>query len=451
MQAIASARSGLPVSGRPSSPRRSPTRLDVAGRDGGQDEVLLPRHAHVLAELRGEFRDCDQLLAGGQADLHRHSDRDEAVLLLRLNADVIGDRRRGVELEVGERVAEPPLDLGAHALRPEVVDHELDPRLHARDAVLQVFLPGIEQGAQHGQGLVDPDEDAEVAGQPRHRREAASDQHAEAGLTVSDRADEGDAVDLRRVAAVGAGGDGDLVLARKIGVVGVAVEELRHRLGDGDDVEQLVVREPCDRASGHVPDGVAAGSHGRQPDLVEPAEHLRQRGELEVVELNRLPRRELARALPVQQRELADGLQLRGCHSAGGQLDPEHERPDLRLVVVEPPPLEPDEIFLRHLLVARRDQRGQLAEHAERVLLALDPLDRVALQDEFERRRFLLGSSACDPGLAHVLTCLPLPPETAKAPDSFRRPRSPRRRRGVHVPIFRSPVPEVPAHAGWST
>ena len=83
-----------------------------------------------------------------------------------------------------------------------------------------------------GKRLVDPDEDAEVAGEPRHRREAAADEHAEAGLPVADRADERDAVDLRRVAAVRAGGDGDLVLARQVGVVGVAVEERRHGLGD---------------------------------------------------------------------------------------------------------------------------------------------------------------------------------------------------------------------------
>ena len=237
----------------------------------GEDEVLLPRHAHVPAELRRELRDRDHLLAGDQADLHRDADRDEALLLLRLNADVVGHRRRRVELEVGERVAEPPLDLGAHALRPEIVDHELDPRLHARDAVLQVFLPGVEQRAQHGQGLVDADEDAEVAGEPGHRREAAADEDAEAGLTVPDRADEGDAVDLRRVAAVRAGGDRDLVLARQVGVVRVAVEELRHRLGDRRDVEELVVREPRDgqpvtfrTASPHAPTVVSPTSSRRR-------------------------------------------------------------------------------------------------------------------------------------------------------------------------------------------
>ena len=45
-----------------------------------------------------------------------HADRDQAVLLLRVDADVVGGGGAGVELEVGQRVAEPPLDLGAHAL-----------------------------------------------------------------------------------------------------------------------------------------------------------------------------------------------------------------------------------------------------------------------------------------------------------------------------------------------
>ena len=395
-----------------------------------------------------ELRDRDHLLAREQADLHGDADRDEAVLLLRLDAHVVGQRRRRVELEVGQLVAEPPLDLGAHPFRAEVVDHELEPRLHAGDAVAEVFLPRVEQRAQDRHRLVDTDEDTEVAREPGHRREAAADEDGEARLAVPERADERDAVDLRRVAAVRARGDRDLVLARQVRVVRVPVEEARHLVDDGRHVEELVVGEAGDGAAGHVPDGVAARADCRQPHLVEPAEDLRQRGELEVVELDRLPGRELARPLPVPQRELADRLQLRGSHAARGQLDPEHERPDLRLVVVEAPPLQPDEVFLGHLLVARRDQRGELAEHPERALLALDPLDRVALQHELERRRCLLDRSACH-RLVDACHDLPCSLETAKAPVSGGHVLL----AGGEVCVFASSARRSggAARAGWST
>ena len=66
----------------------------------------------------------------------------------------------------------------------------------------------------------------------------------------------------------------------------------------------------------------------------------------------------------------------------GGHLHAEHERADLRLVVVEAPPLEPDDVLLGHALVAGRDQRGQLLANPERRLLLLQPLDGVALEHE---------------------------------------------------------------------
>ena len=86
----------------------------------------------------------------------------------------------GGQREVRQRAAEALLDLGAHPLRPDVVDHELQARLDARDAVAEVLLPGVEQRPQHRQRLVLADEDAEVAREARHGREAAADEHAEA-------------------------------------------------------------------------------------------------------------------------------------------------------------------------------------------------------------------------------------------------------------------------------
>src|SRR5581483_12349167 len=43
-------------------------------------------------------------------------------------------------------------------------------------------------------------------------------------------------------------------------------------------------------------------------------------------------------------------------------------------------------VLLGNLLVAARDQRGQLVEDAERALLALESFDRVPLENEVEGR-----------------------------------------------------------------
>ena len=237
------------------------------------------------------------------------ADRRQPVLLLPLHADVVGElalERR--EREVRQRVAEALLDLGAHPLGPDVVDHELHARLDARDAVAEVLPPGVEQRAQHRDRLVRPDEDAQVARDPRHGREAAADEHAEPGLAVAQDADERDAVDLRREAAVGARADRDLVLARQVDVVRVAGEEGVRLLDDGRRVEQLVVRDAGDGAAGDRAHGVAAAAEARQPGGVELLEDVGELGEAQVVELDVLPRRQLGLALAVLERELADRL-----------------------------------------------------------------------------------------------------------------------------------------------
>jgi hypothetical protein len=118
------------------------------------------------------------------------------------------------------------------------------------------------------------------------------------------------------------------------------------------------------------------------------------------VELDVLPGRELALAATEAVRDLADRPQLWRGHASAGQLDPEHERADLRLVVVEAPPLEPHEILLGDALVAGRDQRRQLAEDPERALVALQPLDGIALVDELPVEGF--GGARCS-GLSRHL------------------------------------------------
>src|SRR5207253_4554615 len=244
------------------------------------------------------------------------------------------------------------------------------------------LAPRARDRRQHLDRLLLGDEDAHVARDPGHRREAAADADGEALPSLVDDADERDAVDLRRVAAVGAGGDRVLVLPRQVAEVGVAVEVASRLLDDRRAIEELIGVEALDGTAGDVADRVAAAAGGGEPRRVEVAEDLRQRAELEPVELDVLARRELAVAVSPPVRGLADRAQVLRCQDAARELDPEHERPDLRLVVVEPPPLEADDVLLRDALVAGRDEGRELVTDAERRLLLLDPLDGVSLQDE---------------------------------------------------------------------
>ena len=162
----------------------------------------------------------------------------------------------------------------------------------------------------------------------------------------------------------GAGGDRDLVLARQVGVVGVAVEERRHLV---DAAAVTSKSSSCASPATGQPVMLRTASP-QAPAVVSPTARSRSKtsgsdAELEVVELDRLARRQLAGAAAVLVRELADRAQLLGRDPAGRQLDAEHERADLRLVVVEPPPLEPDDVLLGDVRVAGRDQRRQLVEH----------------------------------------------------------------------------------------
>ena len=220
---------------------------------------------------------------------------------------------------------------------------------------------------------------------------------------------------------MGAGRDRDLVLAREVGVVRIAVEERRHLVVQRSDVEELVMGETGNGAAGEVPDGVAAGADRGQADVAKAVEDRGKRRELEVVELDRLAGGQLAGTAAVLVRELTDRAELLRRHPPGGQLDPKHERPDLRLVVVEAPPLEPNEILLLDVGVACRDQRRQLAHHGERALLPLQPLDRVALEHELERRRLLHRSSR----FRHLVPPQPRKRHRAPIPEPWTVPTAP--------------------------
>src|SRR5208282_5779547 len=105
-----------------------------------------------------------------------------------------------------------------------IVDHELEPRLDARDSVLGRPLPYVDDRAHHRHRLLAGDEDAEMARQARGGRLSAADAHRKALAPVVEHPDQRDAVDLGSVALMPACGDRYLMLARQVRVLAIAVE-----------------------------------------------------------------------------------------------------------------------------------------------------------------------------------------------------------------------------------
>src|SRR5690606_25356106 len=69
-----------------------------------------------------------------------------------------------------------------------------------------------------------------------------------------------------------------------------------------------------------------------------------------------------------------------------GNFDANHEGPDLRLIVGQAPPVEPNDILFRNRLVTARDHLGKFLDDIERELLLLHALDRIALEHKIPSR-----------------------------------------------------------------
>ena len=185
-------------------------------------------------------RDLAHLAPAHRAEVNRKSDRVEARLLLLMDSHVIafliGQRHLG---EIFERETEPRFDQLAKFLGPVIVDHELEPRLDPRDPILGGPLPDVDNRAHHRHRLLARDEHAKMPREPRRRGLPAADAHREALAPVFDHRDQRDAVNLGRVAVMLARGDGNLVLARQVGVLAIAVEKSRCLGDERGHVEKL--------------------------------------------------------------------------------------------------------------------------------------------------------------------------------------------------------------------
>jgi hypothetical protein len=74
VHAIEFAAQAFTSSGKPIRSSSADDAVDLP-RDVRDDEVLLPRDADVAADALGEVGDREHLVAGDEAEVHRHADR----------------------------------------------------------------------------------------------------------------------------------------------------------------------------------------------------------------------------------------------------------------------------------------------------------------------------------------------------------------------------------------
>ena len=166
-------------------------------------------------------------------------------------------------------------------------------------------------------------------------------------VDLLDLGDEADVVDL---------GDRAVGVARREGGLHLPGHQLRGRVADevagigrrvGGDVEGLVVGDAGPRIAGHVADRVPAALAGGEAGLADLTDELGGVGEGDVVDLDVLPRGDVAL---VERRELLDrvgkGLHLLRADAAERQLHADHLHVGLALAVDALLEAEADELLL---------------------------------------------------------------------------------------------------------
>jgi len=394
-----------------------PGGLELAREVGGplvghvRDQEVLHRGDPELARAVevGEPRGRLHLGRCHPAAQHRDPHRAVARLFLRVDAHVIAVDVLGRILGRGlcQAEAEPTLELGLEALdRPAVAqEQELQARLLPILAEHAAVAEDLGDPADHRQHLVPADERVEAEGEVGVRRQPAAHADREpdlARLRVA-QGGESDVVDLGIRAPGPAARDRDLVLARQVVELGVAVEHPSRRLHERRGVDDLVGVDSCERAAGDVARVVAARSHRREADPPQGLEDLRQVLDPHPVELDVLPHREVGDSARVPLRQARDRPELVGDEPAARDPDPHHEvREGLTLSAfaadgadtvalrVDPPPPEVrPEPLRRDRLETLAGEAPDLAERLPRVQLLLETLDplRLGLRDCIAHRR----------------------------------------------------------------
>ena len=176
----------------------------------------------------------------------------------------------------------------------------------------------------------------------RGAAEPAADQHLEAGFAFGVPVQpQADVVDLDRGAIVRRSGDREFELARQEREFRMQRGVLPQQLGPDPGILDLARRHAGPLIRGDVAGVVARGLHGVDADFGEIGQRIRQFGELDPVELDVLPRGEMAVAAVVAPRDMRQPPQLLRRQRAVGDRDPEHVGVQLQIdAVLQPQHLE---------------------------------------------------------------------------------------------------------------
>ena len=209
-------------------------------------------------------------------------------------------------------------------LDPELVDEDLDPRLVLVVApAFEIVDPEdrLQIGEQFGPGQEVADDLAD------HRRppEPAADHHPIADLAglVADDA-EADIVDADRRPVLGRAGHRDLELARQPAELGVQARPLADQLGGRARVLDLVGGDAGEMVGGDVADAIARGLDAVHLDVGEQIENVGDVLQPRPVELDVLPRGEMAVAAVVAVGDQGELAQLARAQRAIGNGDAQH-------------------------------------------------------------------------------------------------------------------------------
>src|SRR6185503_18618367 len=217
-------------------------------------------------------------------------------------------------------------------VQPQLSDEKLDARL-VPVALLAVSRVDARDRLRDRQHLRRRQEIVQLLRDVRHGSEPAADDHAKAAHLASiDRThgrDEAEVVHHRPAAAErvgGASGIRDLELSPE--VLHVAMPEQEPHLGVRvrRDVERFVMADAGIWTSGDVAHGVAARLARRDPDARQPPVHVRRVLDVDEMQLNVLPRRDVQNAVRVFFGAVGEDLELFRRELAERKLDALHPR-----------------------------------------------------------------------------------------------------------------------------
>ncbi len=352
----------------------------VARRDVGDHDPLVVRRAEcAVAEPIGQVGQAVELLVRQPAQRDRHPQRQEARLLLGEPADeilLLVDLR---DLRIGrlERLAQTRLDATQELLDPDLLDEVPQPGLVAFLARTMV-AEDVQRVKQDVGCLVLADPRRHLPGQVRVLALGPGQEPMERDRSIV--APGGDEAGVLRPAMQRRDGSaihGHVELAGQVRQHAIVEEHVRQAAAERADIHQLSRVEARPGMRHHVADVVVPRLLRRQPDRLEPADHLRQVVDVQPLHLEVPARRHVDDAIAVA-RDHRDHLRLLGRHLAAGDADPDHVPAVLDPLAVEGPiPLHPLKVRvgdLRHR--GPRPRVGlDVGPHIEPVLLRLPGFD----------------------------------------------------------------------------